>query len=38
MTEAISVFKDMIKNIEGPKYNYIDHIKYPVDFPVKNDD
>jgi len=32
----MSLFKNSIKNIEGPNYKYIDHIKYPVDFPVKS--
>ena len=31
------LFKDTVKNINGPKYNYLKHIKYPVDFPVKMD-
>jgi len=31
------LFKDIAKNINGPKYDYIDHLKWPVDFPVKND-
>jgi len=34
---AENVFNNNINNIEGNNYNYIDHIKYPVDFPVKND-
>lgn len=32
-----SIFKDMVKNINGPRYDYVEHIKYPIDFPVKND-
>lgn len=33
----MSIFKNTIKNINGPEYNYLDHMKYPVDFPVKSD-